>query len=89
MIPWSFLNGLHRERESAVSPSLEGVVLWVVRKFVDLTVVDSESGSNLKVILIADRDIAFSRLSVTRDDDKAKGTRKCERVIWVKRFPSV
>ena len=89
MIPWSFLNGLHRERESAVSPSLEGVVLWVVRKFVDLTVVDSESGSNLKVILIADRDIAFSRLPVTRDDDKAKGTRKCERVIWEKRFPSV
>ena len=49
MIPWSFLNGLHRELESAVSPSLEGVVLWVVRKFVDLTVVDSESGSNLKL----------------------------------------
>ena len=89
MIPWSFLNGLHRELESAVSPSLEGVVLWIVRKFVDLTVVDSESGSNLKVILIADRDIAFSRLSVTRDDDKAKGTRQCERVIWEKRFPSV
>ena len=78
MIPSSFLNGLHRELESAVSSSLEGVVF----------VLDSESGSNLKVLLIADRDIAFSRLSVTRDDDKAKGTRKCERVIWEKRFPS-
>ena len=71
MIPSSLLNWLHRELESAVSSSLEGVVFWVVRKFVDLTVVDSESGSNLKVILIADRDIAFSRLSVTRDDDKS------------------
>ena len=89
MIPSSLLNWLHRELESAVSSSLEGVVFWVVRKFVDLTVVDSESGSNLKVILIADRDIASPRLSVTRDDDKAKGTRKCERVIWEKRFPSV
>ena len=89
MIPSSFLNGLHRELESAVSSSLEGVVFWVVRKFVDLTVVDSESGSNLKVLLIADRDIACSRLSVTRNDDKAKGTRKCERVFWEKRFPSV
>ena len=49
MIPWSFLNGLHRELESAVSPSLEGVVLWIVTTFVDLTVVDSESGSNLKL----------------------------------------
>lgn len=71
MIPSSFLNGLHRELESAVSSSLEGVVF----------VLDSECGSNLKVLLIADRDIAFSRLSVTRNDDKAKGTRKCERVI--------
>ena len=62
MIPSSLLNWLHRELESAVSSSLEGVVFWVVRKFVDLTVVDSESGSNLKVILIADRDIAFSSL---------------------------
>ena len=88
MIPWSFLNGLHRELESTVSSSL-GVVFWVVRKFVDLTVEDSESGSNLKVILTADRDIACSRLSVTRDDDKVKGTRKCERVVWEKRFPSV
>ena len=79
MIPSSFLNGLHRELESAVSSSQEGVVF----------VLDSESGSNLKVLLIADRDIACSRLSVTRDDDKAKGTRKCERVIWEKRFPSV
>jgi len=89
MIPWSFLNGLHRELESAVSSSSEGVVFWVVRKFVDLTVVDSESGSNLKVILIADIDIACSRLSDARDDEKAKGTRKCERVIWEKGFPSV
>ena len=79
MIPSSFLNWLHRELESTVSSSLEGVVF----------VVDSESGSNLKVLLIADRDIACSRLSVTRDDDKAKGTQKCERVIWEKRFPSV
>ena len=79
MIPSSFLNWLHRELESTVSSSLEGVVF----------VVDSESGSNLKVLLIADRDIACSRLSVTRNDDKAKGTRKCERVIWEKRFPSV
>ena len=71
MIPSSFLNGLHRELESAVSSSLEGVVF----------VLDSESRSNLKVILIADRDIACSKLSVTRNDDKAKGTRKCERVI--------
>ena len=71
MIPSSFLNGLHRELESAISSSLEGVVF----------VLDSESGSNLKVLLIADRDIACSRLSVTRNDDKAKGTRKCERVI--------
>ena len=71
MIPSSLLNWLHRELESAVSSSLEGVVF----------VLDSESGSNLKVLLIADRDIAFSRLSVTRNDDKAKGTRKCERVI--------
>ena len=89
MIPWSFLNGLHRELESAVSSSSEGVVFWVVRKFVDLTVVDSESGSNLKVILIADIDIACSRLSDARDDEKAKGTRKNERVIWEKGFPSV
>ena len=79
MIPSSFLNGLHRELESTVSSSLEGVVF----------VVDSESGSNLKVLLITDRDIACSRLSVTRNDDKAKGTRKCERVIWEKRFASV
>ena len=71
MIPSSFLNWLHRELESAVSSSLEGVVF----------VLDSESGSNLKVLLIADRDIACSMLSVTRNDDKAKGTRKCERVI--------
>ena len=71
MIPSSFLNGLHRELESAISSSPEGVVF----------VLDSESGSNLKVLLIADRDIACSRLSVTRNDDKAKGTRKCERVI--------
>ena len=67
MIPWSFLNGLHRELESAVKKELS--FFWVVRKFVDLTVVDSESGSNLKVILIADRDIACSRLSDTRDDE--------------------
>ena len=79
MIPSSFLNGLHRELESAISSSLEGVVF----------VLDSESGSNLKVLLIADRGIACSRLSVTRNDDKAKGTRKCERVIWEKRFPSL